>query len=237
MKIIKKICLVLLITISLSACAKSDISGYTKHEMSISTIFPDHTFEELSNYSTDIVAAKFKGYTNPFKVKSSEGGSPAIFKDAKFEVLHSYKGDLPEGTIITVRTLGGEVIDHENKIIISTENEDDIKFNNKHEKVLFLTKPKTGPYITNENYYISISGSQGVFDIEDNKLVNLMDTEKVFNIELLDNIDTSVDPEDIEKAQMKYNLEIGSITEEEYEDYIESLDKPIKYAEKEEYNE
>lgn len=206
-----------------------NLENYDVETIVTETSYPLLDFKEMSGLSDAIVSCKFKGYTNPFRVRPHNGGDDAIFKDANFEIIQSYKGDLSPGDIITVRTMGGEIIDHETNTIYRHTEYEDIKFNNKHEKLLFLARPTVDIYKTDEDYYKSVTGPLGVFNIIDDKLVNVSDETITHNLDALDTIDPSVDPDKLEKEQMDSNLKQGFITQEEYDTFFNEMDK---YGEK-----
>ena len=179
----------------------------------------------MANSSDLVVAADFIGFTKPFKVSPYGGGDIAVYKDAVFKVKKIYKGEIKEGSTVTVRIPGGEVGDDERKTIYAEPTEADLMFNDENEKVLFLVRPRADRYKMREDYYKLVTGPNGMYDLRDNTLFGLYHEDVTIDAKALDSIDPAVDPAAEEKAEMDERLREKSMTREEYDEYFEQMDQ------------
>ena len=213
------------------ACQKAEKTekpsreGYKRIEKATDTDYPPLSFNEMANSSDLVVAADFLGFTKPFKVSPYGGGDISIYRDAVFKVKKVYKGESKEGRTVTVRIPGGDVVDDEKQTIYAEPTEADFMFNDENEKVLFLARPRADRYKTREDYYIFVTGPNGMYDLRDNTLFGLFHEDVTFDAKALDSIDPAVDPAAEEKAEMDERLREKSMTREEYDAYFEQMDQ------------
>ena len=211
------------------ACGKAEEAEkpsqnqYKRIEKATDTDYPLLSFNEMANSSDLVVAADFLGFTKPFKVSPYGGGDISIYRDAVFKVKKVYKGESKEGSTVTVRIPGGEVVDDEKQIIYAEPTEADWMYNDENEKVLFLARPRVDRYKTREDYYILVTGPNGMYDLRDNTLFGLFHEDVTFDAKALDSIDPAVDPAAEEKAEMDERLQDNAMTREEYDEYLEKL--------------
>lgn len=198
---------------------------YKRIEKATDTDYPQLSFNEMANSSDLVVAADFLGFTKPFKVSPYGGGDISIYRDAVFKVKKVYKGEIKEGSTVTVRIPGGEVVDDERQTIYAEPTEADFMYNSENEKVLFLARPRADRYKTREDYYELVTGPNGMYDLRDNTLFGLFHEDVTIDAKALDSIDPTVDPAAEEKAEMDERLREKSMTREEYDGYFESLEQ------------
>ena len=213
------------------ACGKtvetesSSRNQYKRIEKATDTDYPLLSFNEMANSSDLVVVADFLGFTKPFKVSPYGGGDIAVYRDAVFKVKKVYKGESKEGSTVTVRIPGGEVVDDERQTIYAEPTEADFMFNDENEKVLFLARPMADRYKTREDYYKFVTGPNGMYDLRDNTLFGLYHEDVTIDAKALDSIDPAVDPAEEEKAEMDERLQEESMTREEYDAYFEQMDQ------------
>lgn len=223
MRKLSSVSLLMILAFTLVACApKTKDSQYREIHWGVETDYASYDFKELSDASELVVMAKLKEESKPFLVKPYGGEDPSVYRDLTFEIKEIYKGDLKDKNTIMLRLLGGEITDEKNKTIyIQEANEPE--FHHDKDYILFLTRPKVDPYKTEEDYYTLIAGTQSVFEAEFDQIVNIEDPKINYERSELDTIDPSIDPDAVTKNEMDMRLKEGEITQEEYDQYFESL--------------
>ncbi|MDO5037930.1 MAG: hypothetical protein Q4E37_06500 [Tissierellia bacterium] len=208
-----------------SEAPQEDLASYERVERTIDNTYPRLSLEELSNYSDLIVTGTFKGYGDPFRVLPYGGQEPSIFKDGVFEIDQVYKGDIKAGDEVTLRTQGGQWVDHEEETIYVDTSSEDLTLEEGAQVLLFLARPTADAYKTQEDYYKLVSGPNGLYSLSSDSFENLADPSITLNPEDLETIDPSVDPGEAQKAQMDEKLKDGSLSQEDYEAYFDQLDQ------------
>lgn len=228
-----KIIITLAMGLVLTSCSNNaqtqpgptDTSDYEVIRTRVDTDYPQMDLKEKSDLSSDIVSASFVEYSEAFWVEPYNGGDPAIFKDATFEIVETYKGDLSPGDTISVRTQGGQIVDEDNKIIYDHIDSGDVDLEGPSDKILFLRDNDYDIYRTDEDYYTTVVGPYGIYNIVDESMVGIVGETNTYDLNHLGEIDPDIDPYQIDQDEMDQNLNDGLITQEEYDTYYEDMDK------------
>lgn len=229
MKKFVSISLLIIIALTVNACSpKSNDGEYKEVRTGVETDYVPYNLGDLADASELIVMARLKEESETFLVQSYGGNDLRVFRDLTFDVEKIYKGSLQDKNSVTVRLAGGKYTDEEAKIhYIFEANEPEFDFDKDY--LVFLTRPKVDPYKTRDDYYSLVTGPQAAFKVFESQIVNVEDPSKTYELTELDTIDKSVDPDTVTKNEVDKRLKDGEMTQEDYDQYFESLDQ---YGEK-----
>ncbi len=215
----------MVLTLLLVGCTtRTEKANYREVRQGVETDYVSYDFKDLSDASELVVMGQLKEESETLLVKPYGGNDPWVFRDLTFDVQEIYKGDLKGENSVALRLAGGKYTDEEAKIhYILEANEPEFNFDKRY--VLFLTRPKADPYKTRDNYYILVTGPQSAFNVFDSQMVNIEDPSMIYELSELDTIDGTVDPDTVTKSEMDKRLKDGEMTQEDYDQYFESLDQ------------
>ncbi len=192
----------------------------------ISSSLVEIDYEFLSTKSMLVICGKVVDQSEAFQIIPVFGGEPMNYTDYYLEVADVLRGNTDLNKTIIVRVRGGLVNDVE---IIDYEA---AKFNLNDQILVFLYQPNMGSaYNTKGDYYYVLGDTQGVFypessnsDLFTNEYgMSIKWTQAIADFEEINNINP-VDEFWIYNEfldNQKRNLDNGSITQEEYDMFVE----------------
>lgn len=189
----------------------------------MSGILRSYDVDSLMQNSNLVVYGEVTGKSEPFKVQPTFGGSPFIHTDYYFEPIDIISGD-SDITDTTFRVEGGK-IGNEELIVDDTPS-----FDIGSKYLLFLYKVDMGSgYNTDEDYYYVTGSNQGAFNQVDkttfqsqNSSIGTVTTSTL--ITKSGEVTKEYSLREEATGYAKANLENGMITQEEYDETIQSFD-------------
>lgn len=212
-------------------CACQSIQSVAKENsenevIKLEMVQEDLNEQELMHQSDLVIEGKFKGTTPPFRVKPSSEGDPLVFKDSKFEVKKIFKGNLTEGDIVQVRTVGGQVTLEDGSTLTVESGYTDIKFTGKNHYLLFLSFPgRDSGYTTEESYFIPSNGSLAIYEAQELGYVGVKTADKVIEEDQLLSLEKGGSSTEAYIDDLKEVLDSGQITQEEYDRAVKALEE------------
>ncbi len=223
----KLICMILLAALLLcTACGTEEEHQQTETESTQMVVEVDSSWEiktvdDLIRRSSLIVYGTVMAKSHAFQVEGV-GGERGIYTDCEFTVSDRYRGELAEASI-TVRVHGGVFGG------ISEVHNQGAKLEMGEDYLLLLYQPRYGITHTAGDYYYVLDMAQGAFSRqEDGSYLSQYGTE--LTEETLVSLATEfpVDPDLGRKEYMenlKKKLESGTITQEEYDEWMAQMDE------------
>ena len=218
--------ILLLVLIGVTVLWKMD---FFKDVVSISGYPVYYSFDEMVEKSCLIVRGKITEQSDAIRIRPTNGGEESLFTDHYLEISYVLRGEAEVGDTVAVRTQGGET----NTLIVENDGYPKIKVGD--EVIAFLYRHNVGGgYTTDEDYYRIIADDQGWYVLDEAKTV----FNSAAGQEALTWEQCQVEiPELSKQYPIDYNwkrdevrqgierdLNNASITQEEYEQEIASMD-------------